>query len=89
LPYLIGPGFAFFVLDVHPGIALPWGPVHPVTGAARARLAEVAVTNLAQITKTDILAIPPHLCNNFFNATHLNSIIIDIIVKQSLSARVQ
>jgi hypothetical protein len=28
------------------------------------------VTHLAQITKTDILGIPPHLCNDCFDATH-------------------
>ena len=50
-----------------------------------ARYTEVAVTHLAQIIKTDILGIPPHLCNNFFAITHLNGINIDIIVKQSLS----
>jgi hypothetical protein len=68
---MIGSGLAFFILDVHPGIPLPWGPVHPVAGAAPARGAEVAVTNLAQIAKTDILRIPPHLGNDFFEATHL------------------
>jgi len=52
-----------------------------VARAAPAGRAKVAVTHLAQITETDIPGIPHHLCNNFFDTTHLNSIIIDIIVK--------
>jgi hypothetical protein len=82
LPHLIGAGFAFFVLDVHPGITLPWGLVHPVAGASPARCAEVVATNFAQIAETDILRIPHHLRNDCFDASH--SIIINIIVKQSL-----
>ena len=86
---MINSGFAFLVLYVHAGVPRPWGSVNPVAGAAPARCAEVVVTHLAQIAETDILGIPPHFGNDVFDASHLNSIIIDTIVKQSLAVGVQ
>jgi hypothetical protein len=66
----LSPGFAFFILNVDPGVTCPGDLVDSVAGAALAGCSKVVATYLAKITETDILRISPHVLDDLCEAAH-------------------
>jgi hypothetical protein len=80
--HLIRLGFSFMILNIYPGIALPWGFVDSMTGPTLTRLTKKVIAYLAQIAKSNAAWILLHLCKYVIYSSHVNyGIIIGIIVK--------
>ncbi len=73
---------AFPVLYVYPWIALPRRLIHSMASTFLTGLAEIVITNPAQIGKTNICRVALHFFKDVFNSSHTPIVSLSISVSR-------